>query len=972
MDNRSDSELLEVYARTNASGAFSQLVFRHVDMVYTAARRQVGDPHLAEDVTQAVFLVLAQKAAKIGAHVVLHGWLLNATRFAARDALRSSLRRRRHETSAALQRSPHVYQCDPSSLTPEVQQEDLDRLDRVLDSALVRLGNANRDAVVLRFFHDKSFRDVVQALGIGEQAAKQRVSRGLKRLRGMLAKSGANFSSQGLGLALLARGIRPAPAGLGHSIAVVGGKASIASASSVALAKGAMTLMAWTNAKIVVAASAALLLLSGGAVVVAHHYHTAGNRVMAIAPVDAIPGAGSPLPPASISWGTRPPPQRSNPYAGPAITGTVVDPEGKPVSGASVAFSSVNYSVNVYQSPAANLPPGTMATTDSNGHFELTPSEQPSAIVVRSATGYAAAVVRDPANPILISLAPWARLEGVVRHGSNPVPNALVQVAQYDDKSDFDRWHLIRQTEVQADENGHFVVDHLVPGLNNVGRIDSRNQLPQRHYALDLPAGKTTFIKVGGSGRTIVGHLPPAAAGFSFGNGTIQLVQPELPKPPNWDTLDTEEQKKLEQQFWNTPAYKAWQQNANVAQFNVRKDGTFEAQDIPAADYQVSIQVGDSEGGSGFFIETAGWGVTPLTVAPFPADQIDQPLDVGEVHVTLEKRIGIGQAVPEIAGDSPDNKPARLSDYRGKYVLLYLWSSDRQDMIDNIDSLKAFSDRFSDKATVIGLNVDESPDVAAKSVLAQGIHWPQILMRGWDDPRLPREYLHSPAGLFLIDAQGKLLAKNADVPAMFTVLQQVLVPNSSANIRFDHFTNDKDHWIPESSPDNVARDARITLVDGIVYPKGGAPRRLQDGRLPDNSDAPTQCFFFDMGTLEGRFRVDLDAVTAIDRINTYSWHKSDRGPQLYKLYGAAGDLPEFELSPKIGIDPTTCGWKEIARVDTRPTSGPLGGQYIVHITDPSGSLGSYRHLLFETFAAETNDAYGHTFYCEVEVFRHPK
>ncbi len=294
-------------------------------------------------------------------------------------------------------------------------------------------------------------------------------------------------------------------------------------------------------------------------------------------------------------------------------------------------------------------------------------------------------------------------------------------------------------------------------------------------------------------------------------------------------------------------------------------------------------------------------------------------------------------------------------------------------MLDKLDALRALDDRFGDDSrfTFLGLNLDESPEAAKKAVLDEHVHWPQILLHGWDDHRLPREYTLSPAMLFLIGPDGRLVAKNTDVPGIFSVLQRVLSAPQMPGISVDRqLPGEEGQWDTASGEDNVARHAEFSLVDGQIHGQSRPLDCLHDGVLPGNADAPGSCFFFAMGTLEGRFKIDLGSVIPIAQVNTYSWHKLDRGPQVYKLYASAGDVPGFDPSPKIGTDPATRGWKQVAVVDTRPESKPVGGHYTVHITDPSGTLGSYRYLLFETYVTETADLWGHTFYGEVEVIRH--
>lgn len=173
--------------------------------------------------------------------------------------------------------------------------------------------------------------------------------------------------------------------------------------------------------------------------------------------------------------------------------------------------------------------------------------------------------------------------------------------------------------------------------------------------------------------------------------------------------------------------------------------------------------------------------------------------------------------------------------------------------------------------------------------------------------------------------------------------------------------------VPAPSQNDAAANAKFTLVEGRRDSNGGDLAKLHDGKLPAEDDQPGENFFFAAGADGGRLLVDLGSAIDVKQVNTYSWHPSTRGPQVYTLFGSEGNADGFNPQPKRGTDPQTCGWKRIAQVDTRSKDGPNGGQYGVSLADPAGTIGKYRYLLFDISPTENEDGFGNTFFSEIDV-----
>ena len=233
MNSLTDPQLLRDYTERRSEAAFAELVRRHVDLVYSAATRMVRDSHLAEDVTQGVFVALAQNARPLAEHPVLSGWLHRTTQNIAANIVRTDVRRRVREQEA-------VAMNELLAAEPEARW---DNIAPQLDAALGELTEPDRDAVWLRYFERKSAREMAQLLGVSEEAAQKRVSRAVEHLRELFAQRGVKVGAGGLAVVISANAVQAAPVGLAVivSTAVLAGTAVSTSAVIAATKTIAMT-----------------------------------------------------------------------------------------------------------------------------------------------------------------------------------------------------------------------------------------------------------------------------------------------------------------------------------------------------------------------------------------------------------------------------------------------------------------------------------------------------------------------------------------------------------------------------------------------------------------------------------------------------------------------------------------------------------------------------------------------------------
>ncbi len=249
-----DLELLARYSRDRADEAFAELVRRHLDLVHSAALRQVRSPQLAEEVAQSTFLKLAQHARQLAPDTILSAWLYQVTRREAIDVVRREARRQLREQIATEMNAMNATAADWTHIEPR------------LDEAMHALDETDRAAVLLRYFENKSLREVGQALGASENAAQKRLTRAVEQLREFFAKRGVSVGASGMIAAIAGNAVQAAPIHLTLGVATsqFAASATLATTSSgVASASTLIGIMTTTTLKTTVTAIALAGLTAG-------------------------------------------------------------------------------------------------------------------------------------------------------------------------------------------------------------------------------------------------------------------------------------------------------------------------------------------------------------------------------------------------------------------------------------------------------------------------------------------------------------------------------------------------------------------------------------------------------------------------------------------------------------------------------------------------------------------------------------
>jgi len=464
-------------------------------------------------------------------------------------------------------------------------------------------------------------------------------------------------------------------------------------------------------------------------------------------------------------------------------TVTVLTPEGKPAVDADVAICTPSQHVMVQDGKFQRMQNFNVLTTDAEGRFTLPSQTEKYKLIILHDTGSAETSKSDTK----VTLKSWGQVEGTVYIGSKPATQAMVALHRsepYDPNSP----RCYMGYTATSDQNGKFRFNRVFPGDWTATRGVRHGNMTSftNGSRVTVKPGETSQVKIGGIGRPVVGRLvlpkdEKVEVNWSYGHYGISS---RLPRPTAFEAMKTlgAEARKKWYENWKTSkegqAYEREQRESKYYSFFVNSDGTFRAEDVSAGNYSLNASVHNPPvSGRCGYGEPIGRANKEFTIPPIPGGQSDQPFDLGSIELKLVKQVKLGTPAPEFQVKTLDGKTIKLSDYKGRYVLLDFWATWCGPCVGEMPALKEVYKKYGqDKRFVmLGLSLDNTLDDLEDYVKKNKISWPQGYLGEWAKTKVPESYhVEGVPAIFLIDPAGKIIEKDLRGPMVEQALEKHL------------------------------------------------------------------------------------------------------------------------------------------------------------------------------------------------------
>jgi hypothetical protein len=451
---------------------------------------------------------------------------------------------------------------------------------------------------------------------------------------------------------------------------------------------------------------------------------------------------------------------------GAAITGLVRAPDGSPAAGAQLALRKPSERITFDGAGLRNVGVYPIFQADQDGRFSIPPQEGRLELVAVHPLGFAFQPVDSaagrPETALAVALRPWGRVEGVLRIGARPAARQEISLrAPF--RSDISSLEVDWRISTTTDDQGRFIFERVLSGFISPERVIRYNPtsglIDVPAPAIEVKPGETARVVIGGSGRPVVGRIAvPEELKARWGSlrptGSI-AVEHRRPRPGELQTIEG-----------RALGDRAWEKDHRSHAFIIQPDGSFRVEDILPGQYQLRLQILEEYQEPRFraYIELGSIKRT-ITVPDLPGGQIrtDDPMDLGVLPFALKRGPAVGEPAPELAATTLDGRPIKLSDYRGKYVLLVFWQS--QTVLDRSEdvALKAVSTGFGrdDRLVMLGVNVDTQGSQAAARAARHGWTWPQARLGFPESWTLRGQFgAYRLPSIWLIGPDGRVVARD--------------------------------------------------------------------------------------------------------------------------------------------------------------------------------------------------------------------